>query len=297
MVELPLGRPPGARSLSGERKPRQQAGEIKRRVLDMARELVTEQGGLTVSLNHLSLEYVIAQANVPRSSVYRLWEKKEHFVSDLLTELAGSGWRGTAAMSVEVRKAATEVVLNNMDYLTSESQRFKLMHEAVRVATQVSYEQLLSSVEWRTYVAMAAAMLSLEDANIEERVLVTLQESEGAYVAEMAGFYTDVARVLGFQLKEPYTYEDLATSAAAFVEGLALRQVLSPGLTSRLFDLGETGLNSPNNSWPMASIGMLGLITVMVEIDPSYVPPPPDEAGRRRWLMKQHPGAVASPSR
>lgn len=281
----PTRRSEGARSLSGGRKPRQTADEIRRQVLDTARELVIEQGGLTVSLEHLSLEYVISQAGVPRSTVYRIWESKDNFVSDLLSEIAGVGWRGSSAMSVHVREVATDVILENLDLLYTVDDRTKLMREAVRVATRESYNQVLDSAEWRTYVAMAATMLSSIESEMDMEVLTTLQRSEGAYVREMAGFYTDVARVLGFQLSPPYEYVDLATAAAAFVEGLALRQVLSPGLTSREFHL-DTGTSG--EAWPMAAIGMLGLITVMVEVDNDYVPPPRDSEGRQRWLAKQY---------
>ena len=44
--------------------------------------------GLTVSLDHISLEEVIRDADVSRSAVYRRWPYKDLFFSDLVKELA-----------------------------------------------------------------------------------------------------------------------------------------------------------------------------------------------------------------
>ena len=45
-------------------------------------------GGLTVSLDHISLEQLIRDADVSRSTVYRRWPHKDLFFSDLVRELA-----------------------------------------------------------------------------------------------------------------------------------------------------------------------------------------------------------------
>ena len=60
------------------------------------------QTGLTVSLDHISFEDVIRDADVSRSAVYRRWPYKDLFFSDLVKELAtkatpsgGPIWRCT----------------------------------------------------------------------------------------------------------------------------------------------------------------------------------------------------------
>jgi AcrR family transcriptional regulator len=44
--------------------------------------------GLTVSLDHISLEQVIRDAGVSRSAAYRRWPYKDLFFSDLVKQLA-----------------------------------------------------------------------------------------------------------------------------------------------------------------------------------------------------------------
>ena len=61
--------------------------ETEQRVLHAAMALVNRTG-LTVSLDHLSFEDIIRDADVARSAVYRRWPYKDLFFSDLVKELA-----------------------------------------------------------------------------------------------------------------------------------------------------------------------------------------------------------------
>ena len=61
--------------------------ETERRMLQAAMAMV-HRTGLTVSLDHISFEDVIRDADVSRSSVYRRWPYKDLFFSDLVRELA-----------------------------------------------------------------------------------------------------------------------------------------------------------------------------------------------------------------
>src|SRR5665811_621178 len=61
--------------------------ETEQRVLHAAMAMVNRTG-LTVSLDHISFEDVIRDADVSRSSVYRRWPYKDLFFSDLVKELA-----------------------------------------------------------------------------------------------------------------------------------------------------------------------------------------------------------------
>ena len=71
----------------GRRARRLSDQETERRMLAAAVAMV-QRTGLTVSLDHISFEDVIRDADVARSAVYRRWPYKDLFFSDLVKELA-----------------------------------------------------------------------------------------------------------------------------------------------------------------------------------------------------------------
>ena len=71
----------------GRRARRLSDQETERRMLAAAVAMV-RRTGLTVSLDHISFEDVIRDADVARSAVYRRWPYKDLFFSDLVKELA-----------------------------------------------------------------------------------------------------------------------------------------------------------------------------------------------------------------
>jgi len=64
--------------------------ELRRRTLRAAVAMV-HHAGLTVSLDHISFEDVIRDADVSRSAAYRRWPYKDLFYGDLIEELAKEG--------------------------------------------------------------------------------------------------------------------------------------------------------------------------------------------------------------
>ena len=64
--------------------------ELRRRMLRAAAAMV-HRAGLTVSLDHISFEDVIRDADVSRSAAYRRWPYKDLFYGDLIEELAKEG--------------------------------------------------------------------------------------------------------------------------------------------------------------------------------------------------------------
>ncbi len=66
------------------RKGRPRSSEVHRRILDAARELLSEGG-----FSDLRLEHVAARAGVGKATIYRRWGSKEALAQELLSELAG----------------------------------------------------------------------------------------------------------------------------------------------------------------------------------------------------------------
>lgn len=66
------------------RKGRPRSSDAHRRILDAARELLSEEG-----FSDLRLEHVAARAGVGKATIYRRWGSKEALAQELLAELAG----------------------------------------------------------------------------------------------------------------------------------------------------------------------------------------------------------------
>ena len=71
--------------------------------------------GLTVSLDHISFEDVIRDADVARSAVYRRWPYKDLFFSDLVKELAKEAI--PPALLDEEYELIRRVVAEHLDWL------------------------------------------------------------------------------------------------------------------------------------------------------------------------------------
>lgn len=66
------------------RRGRPRSTDAHRRILDAARELLTDR-----SFSELRLEHVAARAGVGKATIYRRWGSKEALAQELLAELAG----------------------------------------------------------------------------------------------------------------------------------------------------------------------------------------------------------------
>jgi AcrR family transcriptional regulator len=90
-----------------------------------ARELLVE--GLTVSLDHISLEEIIQHAAVPRTSVYRLWPRRDEFVMAFLRELGGADARFGADVNKVAVATAERVIQDHLEWLYDVGGRRALM--------------------------------------------------------------------------------------------------------------------------------------------------------------------------
>ncbi|MGY2084871.1 TetR/AcrR family transcriptional regulator [Blastococcus sp. SYSU DS0539] len=261
-----------AQAAVGGRRGRLSLEEVRQRVLDTARTLLVEQGGLRVSLEHINLEVIIAAANVPRSSAFRQWKTKEDFVVDFLCEVAGRpDWIGTAAFDERTITAALTAVQDNAHLLTdSPVDRRKLLDEVVRRAIARNFEILMESQAWRTYVALTAMVASMPAEEARSRILDRLHESETTFIRRMTNFYTNMSAFLGFRLRPPFTYEHLTAAGAAVIEGLALRYGLNLSLIDEPLSITADG---ETREWFLAAAGYKAVLDAMVEFDEDYVVP------------------------
>jgi len=263
------------------RRRRIPADEIRIAMFGAARELVYQQG-VQISLEELSFEHVISLAGVSRSSAYRIWPYKGDFVQDLLCDLAGPNWLGTAALDRETIDLAWRIVDENASELDTAEGRRRVLLEAVKRCVMQNFTALRESNEWHIYVALNATAKSARNEESRLRVVAAQQHSEMTFIDRMTEFYTEILAELGLQMRHSaYTIRHLAMAGAAIVEGLALRQLIADTVEKAkrpplVPDHGwsfsgvlSAPLPAPMGSrdldWSLAAIGFLGILNIMTE--------------------------------
>jgi AcrR family transcriptional regulator len=266
MSTTPLtGRPRGRRSLLSDQ-------EVRERMLGAAEGMV-EADGLTVSLEHVSFEEVIRRAGVSRSAAFRLWPSKEDFFLDFLDDLAGPEWQGNATFDDRTMELAAEIVGRYEDRLDTPEGRRQALRHAVREAVAYNFSSVSESVQWKTYLALTAMILSAPEGQAKDRLKARLAESEKGLSDKLAEFYVLTAATLGLRPRPPFDQPGtngelplwaatLAALGSAIVEGLVLRRTLLPEVPERAF-----AIETPEGAeeWSLISLAYLSLVDLVLE--------------------------------
>lgn len=276
-----------SRSGAGSRRRRMPAAEVRERMLRAAQDLVLESGGVTVSLEDMSLEDVMRRAQVPRSSVYRLWPYKGDFVDDLLCRLAEPEWVTTTQARSQRRAldVAWDVVNGNKERLTTAEGRRAVMQEVARRAVAVSLQDMTADPAWPVYFALCCTLQGVRDPEARFKIASALEDFEKARVDSMVRFFAELAGAVGFRLREGCTLEHLAVAAGAMLQGLLMRRLIvrrtgdhSQRPASRAAwsldwvvngSLPGPGLDGDAADWSLAALAYLGIMDAFIEADPT----------------------------
>jgi hypothetical protein len=139
------------------------------------------------------------------------------------------------------------------------------MLEAIRQGAEQNFRAVVTSTEWRTYVALTATVLSMStDDETRIQVQRALQNAESTFIDRMAMFYGDMSIIIGFKLRPHIdSFKTLAAAGAAVVEGLGLRRILNPEIVEQYLTLpGPNG----EEKWHLAAVGFLRIIDQLVEM-------------------------------
>jgi AcrR family transcriptional regulator len=256
----------------GRRGRRLSDRETERRMLQAAMAMV-HGTGLTVSLDHISFEDVIRDADVSRSAVYRRWPYKDLFFSDLVKELARDA-TPAAIVSDEVT-LIQQIVLERLDWLETAEGRHRLMLELFRRLSLLDFRVLYESPQWRTYLALHATFMSLADGELRDEVQVILAKSEREHMAAVARAWEHMAALFGYRLRPGATFGTLATLLIATLRGLVIMALSLPELAATgEAATGEAGQRPENpfgadGDWSLAAIGLSSTALAFLEPDPS----------------------------
>jgi AcrR family transcriptional regulator len=243
--------------------------ETERRMLDAALEIIATRG-MSVSLEHLSLEEVIATAGVSRSSAYRRWPYKDLFFSDLLVELARS--TNLEDEGAEPLRQAQALLAARVQELRTDTSRRDLIIEVLRTAVQADFEGIYSSPRWRTYITLNATFLGLPDGDLQRTVGAALAQTEQRFTTHRAQVAAEMTDVLGYRLVPPLTapdgFELMAGAVGSTITGLVIKALASPQLVAERRLLRAFGSTRPAE-WSVPAFVIVGVALSYIEPDPA----------------------------
>lgn len=230
---------------------------LKEQLLAAAKRRYQEVG-LTVSLEHIRLEVLLREAEVPKTSFYRLWGTKEEFFLSLLEALVVPDGKPGAAFDAETLATAERAIHDHAAHMGDPEGRRRVLAEAIRLGALQNYRAIQSSVSWRTYMAILAALPGIADAASRQRLHAALQAAEGSFIETMAQFYATLLEVFQLELREGATVQQVAAAGAAVVEGLVQRHVVSPQIVDSTVP--GPAVDGGTTPWSVVSIAFLGVI-------------------------------------
>ena len=223
--------------------------------------------GLTVSLDHISFEDVIRDADVSRSAVYRRWPYKDLFFSDLVKELAKDATPTIVNDEVELMR---RVVAEHLDWLETPELRHSLVIELFRQLALLDFQTMYGSAGWRTYIALHATFMSLADGELRDQVQVTLAQSEQDRTARVAEAWEQLTGLFGYRLRPELgaTFETMATLLSATMRGLIIMALSTPEIAAHRAQASPFGAAS-KDEWSLAAMGIASIASAFLEPDPA----------------------------
>lgn len=244
------------------RPPKFPASEVRERLIDAGIEALRVEG-VDSGLDAVVLDATIAAAGVPRGMAYRIWQESDRtpqealrhdVVLKLLSLPADAGLKATREL------LASELEQHTATLSDDQESRRGLVSELVRTVGAFNHEALNSSEEWRLYCALRSAAMTRPD--VEPEMMKLLKAGEDRLISEYAALYTEIAKTLGWTLRENFTIEQFAATAYALNEGLSSR------LSTNYQDAGivRSTPTGGTEEWVLFCIGLEALVTQFFEL-------------------------------
>lgn len=283
------GAMPGQQALrTDRRRERIPLENVKAKMLDTALQHVLASG-IGITLEEFSLEDMIQQARVPRSSVYRLWPYKDLFVDDLLCHAAGPD--GLFGAHEVFDQATIDIVHETIDQhrhrFGSLEGRRAVLCEVVRLGAGRNF-QALASQRMRIRTVLMAAVGSSHNIHARGELATALERAGEQSRSNITRLIEHVMTSLGLRLRNPaWTVEHLQSAGSALLQGLAMRRDVAQAATEHTtsqpaaptLDVTMTqplpgpALDGHTTDWTLPALAYLALVDSFLEPDPDFQPP------------------------
>lgn len=238
------------------RPPKYAPDEVRLRLLDAGREAL-ELHGPGCGLDPVTLDWAIADAEVPRGSAYRLWRHETltpqrcFRVAVQLDVLRRVGM-GAPSMANKFKETFAEY--EGYATSTDADDREWAFRTILRIVANHSFERLSSSRRWRVYQALRANVVA--KATPREAAIDAVRQGERAQIDAYAALYEDIAELYGVRIREPFTMREFATCAFALNEGIATR--VTKGFRRRNIPR-PTGRRGEDENWTLFAVALEAL--------------------------------------
>ena len=243
--------------------------ETRERVLDLAGERLVEHG-LSVGLDAVGMERIIADAGVSRASAYRCWPHREGFLADVLVHAIGRT-RLIPEDDDDIDRLLG-VLEARRDELGTEQGRRDVVVEALRISLDADIRRTLASPKWRLLLALSVTHRTLPDEGLRDVVAGSLAELERAFVQRRARIYAAMAELIGYRQCAPWSGDE-GFMMLSELAGLTMRGVLSRALSDPDWLDRRTGLTLFGTSrpapWSQPEIAMMTVLLTHLEPDPA----------------------------
>jgi len=185
---------------------------MTRRTLDQTRELLIDVGirllherRVSVSVTHVRLADVVAEAGLTTGAAYRCWENQAAFHRDLA--VAAAKWRDRAS------------VAETVDAIRALVDSRGPVPEMLRVGAEANLYRYPDHTSFLTTIALRTC------APADPAVAEAGREHLTTAIDSFSELYGMLLLAYGRRMRPPYTVRDLATVLAALSEGFALQAV------------------------------------------------------------------------
>lgn len=224
-----------------------------------------ERDGMTVGLDRIRMEEVIAEAGVSRASAYRRWPSRDAFLAEVL--VAAVRHISLIPETEQDLARVMAVVEEHWSKLGTEQGRRNLVVEALREAVDADVRRLVVSPHWRTFLSLSATLPGLPEGDVRDAVAHALQETEEEVVARRVTIYAGLAELIGYRLAGLGDLRTLSSAAGAMMTGLVLRASSDPAWLDRREAVALYDADRPS-PWSEPERHLVGVLLAHLQPDP-----------------------------